>query len=138
MIMTKSLGDVLRENAVIKQQKKEDAEFKRIEYEKSEKVRKRNTIEKFFNDTKKRIEKNILSGGSEIRIVCKRNNNKEFQYKTMKVSADNTLVISQGEYAGIVEEFMEWIDSNGLVASFHYCHDGMGMESWTELVVVPK
>ena len=35
-------------------------------------------------------------------------------------------------------DFKKWLDENGLIGKVEDAHDGMGVKSWHELVVLPK
>lgn len=41
-------------------------------------------------------------------------------------------------WASLWSEFQKWANDEGLTASWHYCYDGGGMDSWWQLRVTPK
>lgn len=40
-------------------------------------------------------------------------------------------------FASLWHEFQQWAREQGLVATWHYCYDGGGMDSWWQLRVAP-
>jgi len=131
-----SLGDKLK----ISKQRSE-AEKLRIENERKMKEDKRERekfeeIALFFVNAKKEIIEKIENDYDRV-FVCTKGHKRNYEWFNVKqnrlpyINRDPILKMAY-------DNFLAWLDKNGLKVIPIYDHDGMGMESWTNFSIQPK
>jgi len=132
--MKQSLGEILQENAKRNEQDKIDEEARIQAEKKANEVKQRKVIGDFFEQTKELITKGILEGKSTIRIQA--NSSNKFQYVYMRITNGEPAFVGMG-YADIWYNFQSWLEASGLEVVLVHDHDGIGMSSWTTMVIRP-
>ena len=59
-------------------------------------------------------------------------------YKTTDNQRGPDSLYDPKRLSALWSEFQKWANDEGLVAAWHYCWDGGGMDSWWQLRVTPK
>ncbi len=132
--MEKSLGEMLRENMQREENEKREAEERRIREQKEKERKERSIIETFIDGAKDKIVERISRGDATVRIPAKTSNS--LQYNYMKITSEGPAFIKLSS-ADIWYDFLGWLEDAELQVELVSDHDGMGMSSWTTMVINP-
>ncbi len=142
MSSAKSLGEMLSESKTKFETDKMYAMKMKLEKESADAQEKIDNVTDFFNRAKTQFSIQITNGRAEIKPMVLSSRKESRVYTVLTAwnwnNKDNNIMDSKNPYNPIWVEFEEWCYGNGLKPKFEYCHDGVGVESWHELNVVPK
>jgi hypothetical protein len=111
------------------------------------------TAQRFFSDAREFFANSILSGltpkelflqvggrrYSSAGVDCHDEFNSVLQgYQARDNTAGPDSLHDPKRFASLWHEFQQWADTEGLLAAWHYCYDGGGMDSWWQLRVSLK
>jgi hypothetical protein len=136
MTTTPSLGELLRRRIESDKQAVIDEQERLAAAERAKAEIEERTIRTFFQTAQATFEADILSGIAAKPLTVGHRHNTDVA-SAVGIYASLQIDNPRHKYYKYWEEFAGWASANGLQAKWTYAHDGMGVDSWQVLSVVP-